>query len=849
MMTADGEGVTYPASSTYAWPKDAEIDLLAVPEEDWQFVRWESNGSKISDEAATTITLANDKDIQAIFTPEEFVLYASPSMLTGVSYILGEGPSESREVSLMGKDLEPGEGEITITGSEHFEISTDNESFSANLEIDYSGGELPSTTIFVRLQAGLQAGNYSHEEILVSGGGDQVTIVASGEVGATSLPYAQDFSGFVDEHSLPFGWQVSDYTYYGDWGTGTSAGLRGNDEVLGYQHTASTGTFVAELTLQHTGDQEIKHLYVSYLGRTHRSAGRSPEWEVRVNDQVAQTLWYSTIDEEDKTKSALLQLDEPVAPDEVFTLSWSSNRGEGSGSSRQIGIADVFISTFEDIPATASLHVEGDVTLDQSLAVENLTITGGNRLIVNPGTNLEVSGKLDNASARDDTTCGLIIRSDIESTGSLIHHSEDVMARMERHLPFGGSRFIAAPVSGMEILGSSFAPDTDPLPGHFDFYSFDEGEPYPWVNLQSSGASPNEDFDQHFKPAKGYLVAYFENEESAFPENPFTFKGTLHSGNINHDLNHSNTPEGIRGWNLVGNPYPSAIDWGAIDKSDLDNVFAYIYDGEAENYIPVENGSIAPHQGFFVKSKPGGGQLPFTDDIRQHEGTYTKTEDSPTEDRIVMEISRDGRTDRTTLRILENTGFTQGRRDAYKLFSFSEEMPQIFTITEDQQRLAIQSIPLVDPERQIPVGVLLPENGDYMFTIKEISGAMQNYTAWLKDNQTSELLALYPGKQYAFAGTEGELENRFALHFTHSDLDAADIDSDGTRIWHHDGHLYVNSSHHEGELRIYDVQGRLLQSHQLDEGLNDIAPGLRPGVYIAVINNADEIKSLRFIIQ
>ncbi len=853
LTAADGSGITWPAPGTYAWPEGTDADLLAIPADEWQFVRWEHNGNTVSEEPAATITLDEDMKIQAIFTPEEFMLYASPSTLTGINYIMGEGPSEAREVTVMGNDLDPPQEKITVTGSDHFEVSMDNTSFSGNLELPYSDGELPSTTLYLRLKAGLDPGNYNHEEITVSGGGDEITIVASGEVGSSTLPYAHNFSGFADEHSLPFGWQVSDYTYLGDWGSGTSAGLRGNDQVLGYQHTSTTGTFVAELTLQNTNGKEIQHLFVSYLGRTHRSVGRSPEWEVSVNDQVVKALGYNTMDEEDKTKSALVQLHEPILPEAVFTLSWSSDRGEGSGASKQIGIADVFVSTIGDIPAEASLHVEGDVALDQSLTLKDLSIDEGNRLVVSPGANLEVTGTLVNTSLRDDATCGLIIRSDTQGTGSLIHQSEDVPAKMERHLPFGGWQFISAPVNDMEILGSSFAPDTDVLPTHFDFYSFDESEDtYPWINLRGNNAIPNEDFDQYFNPAKGYLVAYFEegnkDEETTFPQNPFTFKGKLNSGNITYDLQHNNTPQGIQGWNLVGNPYPSAIDWGEIDKSDLDNDFAYVYDGEANNYVTVENGNIAAHQGFFVKTKEAGGSLQFTDEIRRHEGSYTKSSDYLDEDKIVISLFNNEMSDVATLRVLENTTFTQGRRDALKLFSFSDEMPQVFTMTEDQQRVAIQSIPYIDPQRHIPIGLRLPENADYVVTIDEISGAVLNYTIWLKDKQTGDFLKLHAGKEYPFAGAEGINKDRFELHFTQTDLYAKNAEADDIHLWYHHERLYVNSNYHGSEMHIYDIRGRLLQSYQVDEGLNSIAPGLLPGIYVAVFSNHQGITGMRFVV-
>jgi hypothetical protein len=95
-------------------------------------------------------------------------LTATPNTINGLDYMEGEGPSESQSYTLTAANLE-GEGNVTVTASEGFEISLDDEEYDTTLEIAFADGELEDqpVTIYVRLAEGLEAGSYegtiSHE--------------------------------------------------------------------------------------------------------------------------------------------------------------------------------------------------------------------------------------------------------------------------------------------------------------------------------------------------------------------------------------------------------------------------------------------------------------------------------------------------------------------------------------------------------------------------------------------------------------------------------------------------------------------------------------------------------------
>lgn len=170
----------------------------------------------------------------------------------------------------------------------------------------------------------------------------------------TGIPYSEHFAGFISAETLPADWSVSHTIYRGDWGEGTSAGLRGNANVLGFQHTAATGLFTASLTLVNNTGATLEALYIAYSGMVERiNQGRSPEWTVRLNGNVVEELFYSTVDGINKDISTQIT-GLSITENEVFTISWSSERGEPLGASKQIGISNVYVGTEAPLPMVAA---------------------------------------------------------------------------------------------------------------------------------------------------------------------------------------------------------------------------------------------------------------------------------------------------------------------------------------------------------------------------------------------------------------------------------------------------------------------------------------------------------------
>ena len=120
------------------------------------------------------------------------------------------------------------------------------------------------------------------------------------------------------------------------------------------------------------------------------------------------------------------------------------------------------------------------------------------------------------------------------------------------------------------------------------------------------------------------LTAKFTAPSYSPPESVvMDFTGILNQQDITVPLGYSS---GISGFNLVGNPYASSIDWNAVVNSgatsDLEDNVVQVWNPALRQYATYDgnggsanNGSryIAAGQGFFVRSKVGGGSLTFTE--------------------------------------------------------------------------------------------------------------------------------------------------------------------------------------------------------------------------------------------
>jgi hypothetical protein len=481
------------------------------------------------------------------------------------------------------------------------------------------------------------------------------------------------------------------------------------------------------------------------------------------------------------------------------------------------------------------------VTLIEDHSCKNLTIEPNGLLTIAPAGGLTVTETLTNNAGVE----GLVIK----SGGSLLHNSANVPATMERLFDTAETwRLVSSPVSGQSVSGDWTPSGTYAGDHGYDFYAYDEATAT-WLN-QKFG----ENDIAEFVSGQGYLVSFETADQTK------AFAGDLHAGDVTIEVTNSGGGD-FAGSNLIGNPYASGIDWKIADRTLFADDFAYVYDrvsseeGVSEGYKTVDGSIvgawIAPNQGFFViKETAGTANFSFTNDMRGHGGTLTKG--GSASDAVVLRLGNESYFDQTTLRLRDNATFARDRSDAMKLYSLNDHLPQLYTYTSDEVKVAINSIPHIDEEKPITVGARIPADGSYSLSVNEISGRFQSSPLYLLDIAKGDVHNLKENPEYSFQASKGDVPSLFELWFTQPTdvpkLPAASL----TRMYTYGQTLYMEFGREATgrTLEVFDTSGRRLMHKTLGSGMiHTTQLNLHTGVYIVRVTSATETETKRIFVE
>ena len=466
-------------------------------------------------------------------------------------------------------------------------------------------------------------------------------------------------------------------------------------------------------------------------------------------------------------------------------------------------------------------------------ATGNVVVETGGSLIVSG--NLTVTGTLTNHAGYG----GLVLL----SGASMLHDIAAVPATMQRFFSSARLwRLVSSPVANQAISG----PWTPTTPG-YDFYAWYENGAI-WRNQKVTT-----NHITHFEPGKGYLVSF---EGANLTQ---SFAGLLNNGDVSEPVRR--THNGIyAGANLLGNPYPSSIDWHLATRTLFADNFAYVYDrvsshaGITEGYRPVDGSVagalIAPNQGFFViKSAQGTANFTFTNAMRAHGGVFKS---APAAQRISLTLSHGGWFDQAEITLQPEATPLRETSDALKFFSYNENMPQIYTTSSDGMRLAINSVGQITQESSFNIGIRANATGQYIMQIEGLEGEFMGLPAFIRDLTTGELHNLRENPRVSFHATKGEPVDRFILTFTQP-TNVDNLPVDATLVYFAHGMLHMQFPTEESNrmLHVIDLTGRVVLSKSLHGMGNVVSVPLQlvNGAYIVRITGETSITSRRIWVK
>jgi hypothetical protein len=192
-VTYNGNGNTggsAPTDANSPYASGASVTVLGntgfLTKTGFTFNNWNTaaDGSGTAYSAGETFTITANRVLYAQWTATSSpTITVSTTTLTGFNYTAGSGPSTEQTFTVSGTNLT---ADISIAAPTNYEISkTSGSGYTTPLTFTQTGGTVTSTTVYVRLKAGLSAGNYNSEDITAtSSGATNKTVTCSGSVTA-----------------------------------------------------------------------------------------------------------------------------------------------------------------------------------------------------------------------------------------------------------------------------------------------------------------------------------------------------------------------------------------------------------------------------------------------------------------------------------------------------------------------------------------------------------------------------------------------------------------------------------------------------------------------------------------
>jgi hypothetical protein len=483
--------------------------------------------------------------------------------------------------------------------------------------------------------------------------------------------------------------------------------------------------------------------------------------------------------------------------------------------------------------------VYNDLIINDNTEVASLTVRPQAQLTIAAGKTLTVTGDLtleSNASG----TATLVNNGTLNVTGST--HAQQYLSAKTGSSATNDWWYISSPVGGA-TAGSILVAESGNMVGYYN----EPGANYPQITNAATALATG----------RGYLAKINTT-------GTYTFSGTLNDGTLAPiTLTRTIAAGGARGFNLVGNPYPSYINWNAITGFGTENVRTDIrptvwvrtrnnsgnmvfdtFDGQ----IGTQNGirgaisnQIAPFQAFWVKvnEDEASPTIQFSNAMRSHQsrtaGNLLKAP-SLTEQQIIrVQISNGSNTDETIIATYDAAQNHYDFYDSEKMPINVVSIPEIYTMVDDKN-LVINKMQNFQDEHTLRLGARMGQAGEYTIQAIELTN-LANWKITLHDNLLSTETELNTESGYTFSIDEATTTtDRFSLKLRSPGIVSSTTDAISS------AHIYLNADQHivisttglsvNSPITVYNLAGQVV-INSTSTGDHTLLPhNLNTGIYI-----------------
>ncbi len=459
-----------------------------------------------------------------------------------------------------------------------------------------------------------------------------------------------------------------------------------------------------------------------------------------------------------------------------------------------------------------------------------MTINTGGSIYISSGNALTVNGTLTN-------NVGAAALS-IQDNGSLIYTAGTPAGSAVRNVTKANYHFLSSPVTSTTF--NSVFPINQTLI---------------WAQVynEPSGLWQNQTNASSLTPGVGYSVWV----DPTLADQTANFSGTFNSDGVTRTLSRVNVSgnPNLVGWNLLGNPYTSAIDWDNGGWHSNTGASVAIWNGGTSgNYIywngsagSLVNGVIPAQSGFFVLANANGLPITIPYAARVHSAIplYKETVPNTLHLGIAGNTVNSYRDDTYIQFTPDATSDFDSQYDAYKLWGM-KEAPQLYSIIPGNV-LSINVLPSVTANPVVNIGLKVGMNATYTITADGMESFDLTVPIRLDDLKLGISNDLRLNPVYSFTADTSDAENRFLLRFQ----SATGVDEPSAArifVYGQQGHIIVNNTeNYDGTIYVYNTAGQAISTLTMQPGIQTLNQ-LPAGMYIVKVVTGKTIISRKVVL-
>ncbi|MDC0176676.1 T9SS type A sorting domain-containing protein [Polaribacter sp.] len=367
-----------------------------------------------------------------------------------------------------------------------------------------------------------------------------------------------------------------------------------------------------------------------------------------------------------------------------------------------------------------------------------------------------------------------------------------------------------------------------------------------------------------FTPGKGYRMA-------TATANTLLFKSNSHSTSTPITIpitDESATNASSGEWNLIGNPFPSYINFssfftantGEFDAGSFNAVYGYDGDGTFTAYNALNApAKISPLQGFFVKAKTGGGTVTFNQ-AWQEVGTADDfiAGKSANQNKALSKLVLENGDESYATSVYFADNATKDLNPGYDSGAFFQQTKGIFTRlveNSDGTPMTIQALAYEDfNDVSIPLDIRAEAGSQLTIKIDASKSTLSNNINVYLEDTVNNTLTLLNEDNFTFMPSE-ELNGsgRFYVRYSSKALSTETLSLNKLEIYSSNKTIFINGTlKNNAKASIFDIRGRVvkLKNIEVNTNRNTISiPVLNTGVYIVKVNNGNQVETKKVIIN